>query len=67
MGACVAARRKELGMTQEQLAEQLDVLPGYLRRIETGRENLTVKSLVRLANALDLEAAELLRAPPKSQ
>ncbi len=37
--------------TQEELAERLGVSIKYLQRIEAGRPNLTIRSLVRIANA----------------
>jgi transcriptional regulator with XRE-family HTH domain len=50
-------------MTQEQLAERGDVSVRYLRRIETGCENLTLSALVWLANLLEVKVESLLQAP----
>lgn len=44
--------RSELGWTQKQLAERLDAAPAYVSAIEAGRENLTLGSLARIAEAL---------------
>ena len=41
--------RDELGMTQEQLAECLDVTPEYISMIENGRKPLSKKLRVKLA------------------
>jgi transcriptional regulator with XRE-family HTH domain len=38
----VAERRRAYGLTQEQLAEKLDVSLKYLQRVEAGEENLTL-------------------------
>ena len=43
--------RGELGWTQRQLAERLDAAPAYISAIEAGRENLTLGSLARIADA----------------
>ena len=63
VGRRVAEIRAGRGWTQEQFAERLDVLPGYVARIEGGRENLSVESLVKLALELRVEVADLLSAP----
>lgn len=66
LGRRIAELRAARGLTQEQLAERLDVTFQYLQRIEAGRENLTVRSLVRLATALEVLVADLF-APPESR
>jgi transcriptional regulator with XRE-family HTH domain len=48
-------------MTQEALAERLDVSVKYLQRIEAGKENLTIQSVVGLANALDVTLSYLIK------
>ncbi len=61
IGEKVAALRKRRALTQEQLAEHLQISPGYLRRIERGAENLTMRSLEKLAEALGLSIWDFLR------
>lgn len=63
VGGRVAERRQALGLTQEQLAEQLDVSIKYLQRLEAGRENLTVRSMANLANTLDVAPSYLIKPP----
>jgi UDP-N-acetylglucosamine 1-carboxyvinyltransferase len=63
LGKRLAAARKALKLTQEQLAEQLEISPGYLRRVEAGRENLTVETITKLAAAVGLSAWKLLETP----
>ena len=56
------------GMTQEQFAEKvLRVSLKYAQAVEAGRENLTVESLVKLANKLRLPVARLFEAPETRQ
>lgn len=51
-------------MTQEQFAERvLGVSLKYLQRMEAGRANLTVESLVALANKTHIRVAQLFEAP----
>ena len=51
-------------MTQEALALEADMKRSYLSELEAGKRNPTVKALGRLAIALEIEAAELLRKAP---
>lgn len=55
--------RQRAGDTQAALAEKLDMTVQYLRRVESGRVNLSVESLVRFARALGVEPCALLDAP----
>lgn len=61
VGLRVAERRHAAGWTQEVLAERLGVSVKYLQRIEAGTENLTIHSVVNLANELGISPSDLLR------
>lgn len=63
VGRRIAELRVERGLTQEQFAERFGSSLKYVQRMEAGRQNLSVKSLVRIANALRSKAADLLAAP----
>lgn len=63
VGRRIAELRAARGWTQEQMAEALDVNLPYLQRIEGGRENLTVRSLARLAHILGVRVGALFEAP----
>ncbi len=64
IGRRVAEVRLAREMTQEQFAEKvLGVSLKYCQAVEAGRENLTVASLVRLANKLRLPVARLFEPP----
>lgn len=52
LGKRLRAARKEMGLTQKQLAERLDVTPSYIARIETGRDNPTIGQLAHISEAL---------------
>ena len=47
-------RRKQLGLTQEKLAERCITDPGYIRQIEIGRRFPSIKYIERIAKSLDI-------------
>ena len=59
-GALIAGRRKELGLSQAELAERLYVTDKAVSRWETGRGMPAIDSLEPLAEALSLTVSELL-------
>ena len=63
VGRRISEIRSGLGLTQEQVAERLGMtLKGY-QFIERGVQNLTIKTMVRVASALEVRTAELFAAP----
>ena len=42
-------------MTQDQLAERMEISPKYLSSIERGKENPTLNTLINLAQCLDVD------------
>jgi transcriptional regulator with XRE-family HTH domain len=52
--------RKAKQITQEELAERLNVSQSWLARIETGREVPNLKRLQQIARALDVKVKELI-------
>lgn len=65
VGRRVAELRQAAGLTQEEFAEMAKVSIKYAQRIEAGRENLTVRSLVKLANLLGASVIEFFVPPRK--
>ena len=61
MGARINARRKELGLTQEALAEHMEVSIQMISNVELGKKAIRPENLVRLCNALDISADYILR------
>lgn len=53
IGRNIVARRKELGMTQEDLAGLAEMDRSYISEIENGRKNMSLISLMRIAEALN--------------
>ncbi|MGP5684192.1 helix-turn-helix domain-containing protein [Brachybacterium alimentarium] len=60
LGRNLRALRVSRGLTQEKLAEELDVTPRYLAGIERGERNLTLDSIDALADALRVDNVALL-------
>jgi transcriptional regulator with XRE-family HTH domain len=55
--------RRLANLTQQALAERLDITVQYLRRVESGGVNLSIQSLARFARALGVEPTALLVLP----
>lgn len=60
IGTNIHALRKERGWTQEVLAEKAGVNDKEISHIEAGGRNITIATLVKLANALEVCPASLL-------
>lgn len=52
MGKRIKARRKELGYTQNQLAEMLDISNNHLSTIENGKGTASLKLFCRICAVL---------------
>jgi transcriptional regulator with XRE-family HTH domain len=60
LGLAVKARREQLGITQETLANNTDLHQRWISNVETGKRNPSYASMRRLAAGLDLSASELI-------
>lgn len=60
LGANVRALRIERKLTQEQLADLCDLHRTYVGAIERGDRNVSLKNIVIIAQALNVEPSELL-------
>lgn len=52
IGSKIKERRQSLEITQEYIANQLDVNPSHISNIECGRANPSLTALVKIANVL---------------
>lgn len=59
-GLNVKYERLKHNLTQEQLAEILEVHEKHICKIETGNQNVTLKTLSKIANALNTNESNLL-------
>lgn len=61
VGRNVREHRHALGLSQEKLALEADVALRHIGMIEQGRQNATVAMLAKLAKALKVQPADLLK------
>jgi transcriptional regulator with XRE-family HTH domain len=57
----VRARRKELGISQEELAARAEVHRTWVSQLERGVSNVSIDNIGRISEALEVPAWELLR------
>ena len=50
--------RSEMGLSQEKLALKADLDRTYLAGVENGKRNLSIKSLEKIVNALEVSFQE---------
>ena len=63
LAANVVRLRKERGLSQVDLAAHAHVQQKLISKIELAEANPTLESLYRIAQALDVELADLFAAP----
>ncbi|WP_308206879.1 helix-turn-helix domain-containing protein [Mycobacteroides abscessus] len=60
MGLNLRRYRKERGLSQESFADYVGVHRTYMGSVERGERNLTLQSLERMADFLEIDPRELL-------
>ena len=55
IGEIIRNARLNQGMTQEELAELIDVTPAYIGHIERNQRSFSLQTLVKLATELDID------------
>jgi predicted transcriptional regulator/DNA-binding XRE family transcriptional regulator len=63
LGARLKRLRRDLGLTQTRMAEDLGVSPSYLNLLERNQRPVTAQVLLRLAEAYDLDLKSLATDP----
>jgi transcriptional regulator with XRE-family HTH domain len=61
LGTAVRSLRQERGLTQEDLAGATELHRNHIGGIERGERNITIVTLFRLAHALKVPPADLLK------
>lgn len=61
-GENLRAARKQRGYSQESFAHAVDLDRTYIGGIERGERNPGLKTVVRIADALEIEVADLFRS-----
>lgn len=60
IGQRIKKARKDKNMTQEQLAEKIDVSIAFLSRIERGSSQINLKRLSQICEILEITEGEVL-------
>jgi predicted transcriptional regulator/DNA-binding XRE family transcriptional regulator len=60
LGPRLRVLRRELGINQTRMAEELGVSPSYLNHLERNQRPLTAQMLVRLANTYDIDIRDFV-------
>jgi len=53
-------KRKAVGLTQDQLANELQVYQSYIARLESGQRRVDVVEFIKLSEVLKFDAATLI-------
>jgi len=59
LGKKIQSLRKELGLSQEELAHELGISRVYMGFIEQGRESPSLKLLMKIARRFDVKVEDL--------
>jgi transcriptional regulator with XRE-family HTH domain len=63
IGQQIRKYRKAHGLSQEELAERVNISTTHMSHIETGNTKLSLKVFVDIATALDVRTDDLLEHP----
>ena len=61
LGQVLVKARERAGLKQQDVAARLGLPPSYLSKVENGTRRLDVIELIRIAEAIGVDASELLR------
>ncbi|MEA2496231.1 MAG: hypothetical protein QOJ29_4142 [Thermoleophilaceae bacterium] len=67
LGEAVRRRRRDLGLTQEDLALRAGLHQRWISNVENGKRNPSYSSLGRLAAGLDLTLSDLIASAESIQ
>ena len=59
-GEMIRSYRINLGLTQSQVAAEMDVTPGYISNVENGRTAMSLKFLIYYAGVMGVTLDELV-------
>jgi transcriptional regulator with XRE-family HTH domain len=60
IGETIRRYRKQVGFSQEKLAEKADLHPVYIGKVERGEKVVSVHALLRIAKALKIRLRDLV-------
>ena len=61
-GACVRQFRTETGLSQEKFALKINMDRTYFASVESGRRNISIENIKKIADGLDLSLSDLFSA-----
>jgi transcriptional regulator with XRE-family HTH domain len=61
IGLALRAKREEAGFSQEGLSFESGLHRTYIGAVERGEKNITLRNIIRVANALNTKTSELLK------
>lgn len=61
IGQRLKSRRRSLDLTQAQLSYKVETDPSYIRKVESGKVNISISKLHEIVTALDFSLSELLK------
>ena len=59
LGMSLKHIRLEKGLTQEMLAEKVGIHPTYVGKIESGKNNVSIKMLFKISRALGVKLSDI--------
>lgn len=60
LGKNIAKRRKELGFSQNELAEKVNISREHLAKIETAKRSVSLDLLIKIAEKLNIKTKDLI-------
>jgi transcriptional regulator with XRE-family HTH domain len=60
LGDAIRARRHEIGMSQEALADAAGINRTHMGEVERGKRNISIMGVVKIAKAIGVTAATLM-------
>jgi len=60
LGETIRSYRKNVGMSQEKLAEKADLHHNYIGELERGEKAATIDTLLKIAKALGVKVRDLV-------
>lgn len=61
VGLAIRRRRQALNLSQDDVVARVDMNRGNYSEIENGKRNITLSTLLRIAEALETEAWKILK------
>lgn len=61
IGARIRSEREKLGLSREKFAEIISLSPFYIGQIERGERNMSVDTLLRISNSLNISTDYILK------